>query len=94
MNLTGMIMRDNALKMKLTVIRLDKAHLPLKRQIVNSIVNGLMVEVSERHDHPDVIVVRREVAGQDIERVAKGIKFELKVLQGINNPELPFPVSL
>ncbi|MHB8830550.1 MAG: hypothetical protein ACYC44_00285 [Patescibacteria group bacterium] len=87
MNLLGFIMQDNRREMKFTVLR---RQLPWTKEEVGLLCNGIFNEVYEHPNHPGVVIMYGEHSQEKIAEILSGDFGEYEVVQGYDNPKLPF----
>ena len=90
-DLVGMTIRENRRKAKITILRRSTGW---SMDEVRALVYGLK-PFSIVHQHPQqpqVLMIREAWTKEEIVGVLKKDDFEYVVLQGYDNPELPFSV--
>ena len=91
MDFLGMLEREKRKEMKFTVLRRGAVWTQLER---DSLADKSSTEVHGHADHPGVIIMKGEYSrDQIVAFIGEGIGV-YSVVQGYDNPELPFRPSL
>ncbi|HLC99837.1 MAG TPA: hypothetical protein VJC11_02645 [Patescibacteria group bacterium] len=87
MNLMGLAVSDNRAQQKVTVLKKKDAWSDTE---VGLAVTGLCTAVCGHPKHPNVLLLAGEFSKDTIATFILERNFECEVVQGMDNPQLPF----
>jgi len=91
----GLDVKEKKRKAKMTMLTREQEWSPSAIEVIQrTLVGGCII--SSHPQHPGVVVVFRELSGDEIKQLQAALpafKMSAKVIQGFDNPELPFVPS-